>query len=174
MNMSAFETLLNRLFRPAIYWTILLLGGLLAEAVALYFQYALDYGPCVLCIHIRLWVAALILVALAGLAGRRCAHLQKICQLLNVAIALGFTERSWRTLAIERNWIESSCSLESGLPTWFAPDQWWPWMFEIWESCGYTPEVLGHLTMAELLAGASVVFLPLAALGLIRAWRRAG
>jgi disulfide bond formation protein DsbB len=47
-------------------------------------------------------------------------------------------------------------------------------MFEIWESCGYTPEVLGHLTMAELLAGASVVFLPLAALGLIRAWHRAG
>jgi disulfide bond formation protein DsbB len=41
-------------------------------------------------------------------------------------------------------------------------------MFEIWESCGYTPEMLGSLTMAELLAGAGTVFVPLALIGLIR------
>lgn len=174
MSTPAVESLLNRLFRPGVYWTILLIGSLLAEAVALYFQYGLDYGPCVLCIHIRLWVAALVLVAITGLVGQRCAHVQKTCHLLTVVIALGFTERSWRTLAIERNWIESSCSFDSGLPDWFAPDLWWPWMFEIWESCGYTPEMLGGLTMAELLAVAGVVFVPLAIFGLIRSIHRTG
>lgn len=171
MSTPVFESLLNRLFSPGIYWSVLLIGSLLAEGVALYFQYGLDYGPCVLCIHIRLWVAALVLVAVAGLAAQRCTHVQKACHLLTAVIALGFTERSWRTLAIERNWIESSCSFESGLPEWFAPDRWWPWMFEIWESCGYTPEMLGNLTMAELLAGAGVVFVPLAFIGLIRSLR---
>jgi len=168
MSTPAPDSLLQRFFKPGLYWSVLLLGSLLAEAIALYYQYGLDYGPCVLCIHIRLWVAALIVVALAGLIGQRCRHLQRGCHLLTTVIALGFAERSWRTLAIERNWIESSCSFDSGLPDWFAPDRWWPWMFEIWESCGYTPEMLGSLTMAELLAAASVVFLPLALIGLIR------
>lgn len=168
MSTPAVESFLNHVFRPGIYWSILLVGSLSAEGVALYFQYGLDYGPCVLCIHIRLWVAALVLVAITGLLAQRCTHLQKVCHLLTAAIALGFTERSWRLLAIERNWIEGQLQFDSGLPDWFAPDHWWPWMFEIWESCGYTPEMLGGLTMAELLAGAGLVFVPLAFIGLIR------
>jgi len=167
MSASAFSTLLNRLFSPCIYWPLLLCTGLLAEGVALYFQYGLDYGPCVLCIHIRLWVLALILVSLIGLIGQRCPHIQRLCHLLTASISLGLLERSWRTLAIEKNWIESSCTFDSGLPDWFAPDRWWPWMFEIWESCGYTPEVVGSLTMAEILSAATLVFVPLAFTGLI-------
>ncbi|SMR75715.1 disulfide bond formation protein B [Marinobacterium sediminicola] len=142
-----------------IYWLVLLIGAVTAEAVALYYQYALDYGPCVLCIHIRLWLFALILLAIAALLLPRCQKVQTGGRCLALLIALGFTERSWRTLAIERYWIESSCSLESGLPTWFAPDKWWPWMFEIWESCGYTPEMVAGFTMAELLLASGVFFI---------------
>lgn len=171
MNASVFGTLLSRFFSPCIYWPLLLCTGLLAEGVALYFQYGLDYGPCVLCIHIRLWVAALILVSLGGLIGQRCAHIQRLCHLLTASISLGLVERSWRTLAIEKNWIESSCTFDSGLPDWFAPDRWWPWMFEIWESCGYTPEVAAGLSMAEILSAATLVFVPLAFIGLIRCLR---
>lgn len=145
-----------------LYWLLLLTGALLAEGVALYFQYALDYGPCVLCIHIRLWLGALILVALAALLLPGCRPVQTGARLLTVLIALGYTERSWRTLAIERGWIESACSLDSGLPSWFTPDRWWPWLFEIWEPCGYTPEVIGRLTMAELLTAAGPLFILLA------------
>ncbi|MBR9827192.1 MAG: disulfide bond formation protein B [Oceanospirillales bacterium] len=152
-----------QLLGSRIYWLVLLIGALLAESVALYFQYVLDYGPCVLCIHIRLWLFALILVALAALLTPRCPKAQTGCHLLTLIIALGFSERSWRTLATERTWIESACSLDSGLPTWFTPELWWPWMFEIWESCGYTPEVFAGFTMAELLAVAGSLFVVLAA-----------
>jgi len=171
MSTQAPVSLLQRLFKPGFYWSFLLIAGLLAETIALYYQYGLDYGPCVLCIHIRLWVVALILIALIGLVGQRCPLIQKGCHLLTFIVALGFAERSWRTLAIERNWIESSCTFDSGLPEWFAPDRWWPWMFEIWESCGYTPDMIGSLTMAELLAAAGVLFVPLALIGLIRSLR---
>jgi disulfide bond formation protein DsbB len=154
---------LQQLLSSRIYWLVLLVGALAAEAVALYFQYGLDYGPCVLCIHIRLWLFALILVALVALLLPRCPKVQIGGRLLTLIIALGFTERSWRTLAIERNWIESSCSFDSGLPSWFTPGEWWPLMFEIWESCGYTPEVLFGFTMAEMLAVSGSLFVLLAA-----------
>lgn len=156
-------TLVQQLLNSRLYWLVLLIGAVAAEAVALYFQHALDYGPCVLCIHIRLWIFALILVALAALLLPNCPKAQVGGRFVALLIALGLAERSWRTLAIERYWIESSCSMESGLPTWFAPDQWWPWMFEIWEACGYTPEVIAGFTMAELLAVGSSLFVVIAA-----------
>ncbi len=153
----------QQLLNSRIYWLVLLVGAVAAEAVALYFQHVLDYGPCVLCIHIRLWLFALALVALTALLLPRCPKIQLGGRLLTLIIALGFAERSWRTLAIERSWTESSCSFDSGLPAWFTPGEWWPWMFEIWESCGYTPEVFAGFTMAELLAAASPLFVALAA-----------
>ncbi|MBA4503378.1 disulfide bond formation protein B [Marinobacterium marinum] len=159
--------LAQQLLNSRVYWLVLLIGAAAAEGVALYFQYVLDYGPCVLCIHIRLWLFALILVALAALLLPRCPKAQTGGRLLTLLIALGFAERSWRTLAIERNWIGSSCSFDSGLPAWFTPGEWWPWMFEIWESCGYTPEVIAGLTMAELLAVGSLVFILLAIAAII-------
>ncbi|MBV0932357.1 disulfide bond formation protein B [Marinobacterium weihaiense] len=155
---------IKRLLQSRLYWGLLLMGALAAEAVALYFQYALDYGPCVLCIHIRLWMFALILVALFALLTPRCRKAQIGCHGLALVTALGLAERSWRTLAVERYWIESACSLDSGFPAWFAPGQWWPWLFEIWESCGYTPEMVAGFTMAELLAAGSSLFVVLAAL----------
>lgn len=155
---------IQRLLQSRFYWVMLLTGAVLAEGTALYFQYALDYGPCVLCIHIRLWLFALIPVSLFALLTPHCRKAQVGCHLLALIIALGLAERSWRTLAVERYWIESACSLDSGFPTWFAPGQWWPWMFEIWESCGYTPEMLGEFTMAEILALSGSLFVILAAL----------
>ncbi|GAA0696575.1 disulfide bond formation protein DsbB [Marinobacterium maritimum] len=157
----------QQLLNSRIYWLVLLVGAVTAAAVALYFQYGLEYGPCVLCIHIRLWLFALILLAATALLLPGCSKVQTGGRLLALIIALGFTERSWRTLAIERYWIESSCSLESGLPAWFTPGEWWPWMFEIWESCGYTPEVIAGFTMAELLAAASPLFILLSLAALV-------
>ncbi len=146
----------NLLLSPA-YWWLLLIGVICAEGVALYYQYVLDFGPCVLCIHIRLWLFALAVIAVVALLGFRFRFIQSLCHPLALLTAIGFAERSWRVLAVERLWIESSCTLESGLPTWFTPDQWWPWMFEIWEACGYTPMV-GPFSMAEWLFGASIPF----------------
>ncbi|WP_415900415.1 disulfide bond formation protein B [Neptuniibacter sp. QD48_11] len=156
---------LTCLSRSAFFWLSLIFIGISMEAVALYYQYALDYYPCVLCIHIRIWLFALIIVAIFGLFTRKHGCLSKLSHLLTLVVGIGLVERSWKTLAVERNWIVDSCSMDSGLPNWFALDQWIPSVFAPWEPCGYTPELLFGITMAEglmafsaLLAATAAVF----------------
>ena len=55
------------------YWLGLILFGTVVIAVALYFQYARNEWPCLLCIQARIWVIG---VALAGLAGLLLRHRQ--------------------------------------------------------------------------------------------------
>jgi len=43
----------------------------LFEVVALYYQYALEYPPCVVCIQVRILLAILLLVAVLGLLSKR-------------------------------------------------------------------------------------------------------
>ncbi|NVK43636.1 MAG: disulfide bond formation protein B [Oceanospirillaceae bacterium] len=148
---------LSALGRSALFWLAMIVLGLALEGVALYYQYQLGYGPCVLCVHIRLWLAGFILVALLGLVAHGSKPLRLMALTLSLVTMVGMLERSWKTLGIERGWIEGSCSMESGLPAWFAPDQWWPYVFEIWEPCGYTPELPLGITMAEALVAFSGV-----------------
>ncbi len=148
---------LQTLSHHAGYWLLLILLCVAMEGVALFYQYGLDYGPCVLCIHIRIWIAALLLISVGGLLFRPCPVAQRILHPLTLIAALGLTERSYQTLGIERGWIEGSCSFDTGLPDWFALDKWLPQAFEPWESCGYTPELLFGITMAEALMAFSVV-----------------
>lgn len=162
---------LNSLFQSAWFWLAVLVFCAAMEAIALFYQYALDYGPCVLCIHIRIWIAALIVIALLGLIFRRSVNLNRLLFSAGLLASIGMFERAWKTLGVERGWIIEACSLESGLPDWFALDRWFPYLFEVWESCGYTPELLFGITMAEGLvltaAGLAAAFFTALALGLL-------
>ncbi|MDO6562938.1 disulfide bond formation protein B [Amphritea sp. 1_MG-2023] len=142
---------LSGFVRSQWYWLAMIFGGLIMEAIALYYQYGLNYGPCVLCIHIRIWVMAFILLGILGLLSHNSRPISSLMSLLSVVAAIGLTERSWMTFAIERHLIDGSCSMGSGLPSWFALDQWFPAVFEPWELCGWTPELLFGITMAEAL-----------------------
>ncbi|WP_299180807.1 disulfide bond formation protein B [uncultured Neptuniibacter sp.] len=143
--------------RSIWYWLSLIIIGLLMEGIALFYQYGLDYGPCVLCIHVRIWVMFLVLVATLGLLTRKHQGMGRVSHLLVFLSSLGLSERSYQTLAVERGWIIDSCSMDSGLPEWFALDKWIPHMFEPWEPCGYTPELLLKITMAEGLIAFSLL-----------------
>ena len=133
------------------YWLALVVLGLSMEAVALTFQYVLEYLPCVLCIHVRIWVLGFILLALLALLLRRFRPLLIMVHMLNTVIMVGLLERSWMLLGTERGTVEGSCGMDSGLPGWFALDVWFPKLFKVWEPCGYTPELLFGITMAEAL-----------------------
>jgi disulfide bond formation protein DsbB len=141
------------------YWLAMLVTGLSLEAVALYYQYALDYLPCVGCIHVRIWVLGFVLVALLALLVRSLQYLRTLAHGLTVVLSIGLLERAWMLLGIERGTVEGSCSFDLGLPAWFALDQWFPALFKVWEACGYTPEILFGITMAEGLVVFGVVAL---------------
>lgn len=143
--------ILTTIAQSRVYWLLLLVLGIILEAVALFYQYKLDYYPCVLCIHVRVWVLAFILIAVVAVVVYRSWPLRSLMHVATTLIMAILAERSWNLLGVERGTIEGSCSMESGLPGWLALDEWFPVVFKVWEPCGYTPELLLGITMAEAL-----------------------
>ena len=152
------------------YWLALIGLGLALEAVALYYQYALDEWPCVLCIHIRIWIFGFIVLALLALALHRWLWTTRLAHGLSIILMAGFVERSWRVLAIERGWVFGDCDMDAGLPAWFALDQWFPAVFEVQTACGYTPLILMNISMAEILMLLSSGLLLLAVTLFVCSW----
>jgi len=153
--------ILYRIANGVTYWIALVLLALSMEAVALFYQYRLDYWPCVLCIHVRVWLLGLVLAGAIGLLARRAPVLRVLTQLMVAGVGAGLLERSLKLLGTERGTLDGSCAMESGLPAWFALDKWFPSVFQVKEPCGYTPELLFGITMAEALVVLSAVLLAL-------------
>jgi disulfide bond formation protein DsbB len=145
------------------YWLLLLLVAFAMEGVALLYQYQWDYAPCVLCIHVRIWFLGMIAAAVMALALRPSRYAIAAMHGLMALLMGGLLERSYQLLATERAWIFGSCNMDAGLPDWFALDRWFPAVFEVQTSCGYTPELLFGITMAEALLLFSVFMVLLAA-----------
>jgi len=152
------------------YWAVLVLIGLAQEAVALYYQYALDEWPCVLCIHIRIWVMAFVLLGIVAFFCTQSRLAMRTAHGLTVLIMAGLLERSWRVLAVERGWIFGDCEMDLGMPAWFALDKWIPTLFEVQTSCGYTPFLLFGITMAEVLLVFSASLLIISAALFFASW----
>ncbi len=132
-------------------WLGLIGLGLAMEGVALVYQYALDYGPCVHCIHVRIWLLGMITVSLTALLLPRVSFVHTVSHGVNAGLMYGLLQTSMQLLGTERGTIFGSCAMDAGLPAWFALDKWFPTVFGVWEACGYTPELLFGITMAEAL-----------------------
>ena len=137
------------------YWALLLVLGLTMESVALYYQYVLDEWPCVLCIHVRIWISGFIVLSVLALVVKQSRLLNRVFHLSNTLLMIGFVERSWQTLAVERGWVFGDCNMDAGLPPWFALDKWFPALYEVKTSCGYTPFIVFEISMAEILMAVS-------------------
>lgn len=138
------------------YWGVMLGLAVLLEAVALFYQHVLGFGPCPLCIHVRVGVLGFLLVSLLALL-LPVVVWRRVCHLLNLGVFAWLSERAYWLLGTERGFAFTECGLDANLPAWLALDRWLPAMFEPWESCGYTPELLFGVTMAE----ASMLLFPL-------------
>jgi len=137
-------------------WTWVLLAPLILEAIALYYQYGLDYGPCTLCVQIRATLTATIILGLLGLLLKNMLA-QRVFSLIFSSLMIFFLYQCYLLLGIERSWFESSCTLTNAFPAWMPLDQWLPSMFEPWELCGYTPYIVGSISMAEILLLTAVI-----------------
>jgi disulfide bond formation protein DsbB len=133
------------------YWLFLILLGIVMESTALYYQHVKGLGPCVLCIQTRIWVLAIILFALIGLGLRSLRWPGAVTHLLMTALFVGLLDRSWLLFGTERGFVFADCNFDLGLPHWLDLQNWYPPMFMIEEACGYTPELLFGVTMAEAL-----------------------
>jgi len=141
------------------YWLLYIIGSLALLAAALYFQFVRELPPCLMCIQVRLLLSLLIVVSIAGLLSRNNRAVNVIAHLSVVLVAVALVERSYQLLGTERGFIFSDCGFDLGLPTWFAIEEWLPWLYRVETSCGYTPEIVFGITMAEALMVMSVLLL---------------
>lgn len=139
-----------------LYWLALAAFSLLNLIIALYYQYALNEWPCVLCIHIRLWFSLLLVLGIVGFFLRRHPWPRLLSHLASLLVAVGLGERSYMLLGTEKGFVFSDCGFDAGLPGWLALEDWLPWLYRVETSCGYTPELLLGITMAEALMVLSV------------------
>jgi len=134
----------------------------------LFYQHVLKTYPCEVCIYIRVWLAAIALISLAGLVLKRW-HWSKITSLvLLTGLALGLTSEVWAILQIEYNLGHGgACSYFANFPSWAKLDHWLPAVFEVQEACAATPKVLFGLSMADGLVAVSLGFVVAFILSLI-------
>lgn len=150
---------LNDISQNKHYWLFYIIGSLALLSIALYFQYVNHEQPCVMCIQVRLWISLLLLVAGFGFLTRNNRALNLLSNLSVVLIAAALTERSYMLLGTERGFVFSDCGFDPGLPTWLPLDTWLPWLYRVEATCGYTPELIFGITMAETLMVLSVLLL---------------
>ena len=149
------------------YWVFYAAFSLLLEVFALFYQYYLDYYPCVLCIHVRIILLGILIVSITSLIFYSKLVVRLLAHILLILSLILLTERSYNLLGVERGFIYGDCSMNSGLPSWFSIDQWFPLVFKIWEPCGYTPEIIFGVTMAETLIFLSISLLITAFVALV-------
>ena len=143
----------------AWYWWMYIVGSIVLLAIALYHQHVLDEQPCLMCIQVRLWFSLLIIISIIGLITVRNKLANLLTHLATVVVIAGLVERSYMLLGTERGFVFSDCGFNLGLPAWFTIDEWLPWLYRVETTCGYTPEVMFGITMAEGLMVLSVLFL---------------
>lgn len=154
------------------YWLGLAVLGLSMEALALVYQYKWNYGPCVHCIHVRIWLLGMIVVGFQGLFFRKWRITNALLHAVNGGLMYGMLLTSQQLLGTERGTIFGTCSFDSGLPSWFALDKWFPAIFEAKEACGYTPKLAFGITMAEALVAFSWIMLILSAVLMVTSLAR--
>lgn len=133
------------------YWIMIIAVGVALLGVALFYQHYLEEWPCVLCIHVRLWITLLVFVACLGLFSMGNKIVNSGAHVLLVMVSVGLVERSYQLLGTEKGFVFGDCGFSLGMPAWFAIEEWLPWIYRVETSCGYTPEILFGITMAEAL-----------------------
>jgi len=129
---------LSELTSNSKLWLWLALSALALELCALFFQYAMDLAPCIMCVYQRVTITAILLAGVVGFTG--CRFL--ITRL--IAYGLWATGAIWGLLlALEHVEIQAnagslffSCDIFPNFPTWAPLHQWLPFLFEATGDCG--------------------------------------
>jgi disulfide bond formation protein DsbB len=138
-----------------------LLGG------ALYFQEVERDYPCELCIYTRVWIVAIALVAVAGLALRKTVWPLRLIVAAELLLSVGLATAVWDLLGLEYGFgAPGACGRYPDFWPWAPLDQWLPVLFEVQGPCMATPTVLFGLSMADGLAVITSLFIASFALAL--------
>jgi disulfide bond formation protein DsbB len=121
------------------------------EGIALYYQYALQFYPCALCVQVRAWVLGAIFSSAVGLYFRSNFWIRFFCLTLTLACISGGLYTSNYAWGVENGTVISTCSMGAGFPAFMPLDQWLPFFFGANGPCGQSPLMWFGFSMVELL-----------------------
>lgn len=133
-------------------WLLLALTALLLVATGLYFQYALNYQPCIKCIYVRVAFAGIMLAALLVALAPRQTLLRLLGIFAWLAAAVYGVMQAQELVNIEQTLASggfTTCALFADFPVWLALDKWLPAVFEVTGTCGGVDWQFSGLTMAQ-------------------------
>jgi disulfide bond formation protein DsbB len=131
-------------------WLLLLGVAITFELTALFFQYNMEFAPCVLCIYQR---TAMLGIAVAGLVGA-IAPAQFSLRLAGYLI-WGYSAIKGLMLAIEHVGIQTNpspfftCDFAPDFPQWLKLDQLIPFFFQATGDCADISWVFAGYSMSQ-------------------------
>ena len=119
-------------------WLLLALSALVLELCALFFQYAMDLAPCIMCVYQRLAILAIIVAGFIGVAGYRLLLARIIAYTLWAVGAIWGLLIALEHVEMQENSgsLFFSCEFMPNFPTWAPLHEWIPSLFEATGSCG--------------------------------------
>jgi len=119
-------------------WLLLALSALALEICALFFQYALNLAPCIMCVYQRVAIASIAVSGVIGFIGfgfiwiRIAAYaFWAIGAIWGLLIALEHVE-----MQANSGSLFFSCEFIPNFPTWAPLHEWLPIFFEATGDCG--------------------------------------
>ncbi|MCJ8295692.1 MAG: disulfide bond formation protein DsbB [Colwellia sp.] len=119
-------------------WLLLAVSALGLECSALFFQYAMDLKPCIMCVYQRLAILAIFAAGVIGTVGHQNIFARALAYLsLGVGAIWGLI------IALEHVEMQAnsgslffSCEFIPNFPIWAPLHEWIPFLFEATGDCG--------------------------------------
>lgn len=165
--MSLLSSLL-KLERHFGLWLFIFILTSASMGVALFYQYAMAWDPCVICIHIRVYMLGLMALSLLMIFLSRFKFIRLLGFIAQSALAIPLFLTCRELYRIEVGLQQAGCMFNAGLPAWFDLEVWLPSIFEVRSACGDSPVLLFDITMAEALyVGSAIAMLGAVLLSLL-------
>ncbi|SET10253.1 disulfide bond formation protein DsbB [Thalassotalea agarivorans] len=118
-------------------WWTLAASALLLELTALYFQYAMDLAPCIMCVYQRVAVFGLLFAGLIGAFSYRHVIGRIVAYIVwGISAIWGLIIAQEHILMQGPDGFLYTCEYIPNFPKWAPLHEWFPALFEATGDCG--------------------------------------
>lgn len=119
-------------------WFLLAISALGLELTALFFQYAMDLKPCIMCVYQRLAILAIFIAGVIGTVGYRNIIARTVAYALWGVSSIWGLIIAFEHIEMQENYgsIFYSCEYLPNFPVWAPLHEWLPFLFEVTGDCG--------------------------------------
>jgi len=151
--------LLKSLSKQRTSWLLLALTAIMLELCALFFQYVMNFHPCVMCVYERLAVLGIMFAGLIGAIQPKNVVIHFIALLVWAISAIWGLIMTLEHVGLQLHPSPySTCNFLPNFPAWAPLHLWFPWLFKPSGDCSQVVWTLLGYSMVQWLIVAFVVY----------------